>query len=232
LIAVVLSEIRSEELSFTLVTMKRSRFFIILILVVVTVFLYVHHRIHSYDDLVTTEINQLATRDWPPPRVAVVFGASVYGNRNLSPILEDRVNTAIELYRARKVDRILVSGDNRHPSYNEPRAMYDYLVSHNVKPSDVVVDNSGRSTYETCLRAKEVFGLKRAVLVSQGFHLPRALYIANQLGLEAVGMASDSKPEKEIGYQSVREWAAEVKAYFNLNFIPPTASLENGKAIE
>ena len=164
--------------------------------------------------------------------MAVVFGASVYGNGDLSPILADRVNTAIELYRARKVDRILVSGDARHRSYNEPKAMYEYLISHAVAPKDAILDTSGRSTYETCLRAKEVFGLQRAVLVSQGFHLSRALYIANQLGLDAVGMAGDMKTEQEIDYQRVREWAAELKAYLNLHFIPPTASLEDGKKIQ
>jgi SanA protein len=163
--------------------------------------------------------------------VAVVFGASVFGNGDLSPILEDRVETAIELYRAHKVDRILVSGDGLHPSYNEPKAMYEYLITHAIFPKDVIVDTSGRSTYETCLRAKEAFGLKRAVLVSQGFHLPRALYIANQLGLDAVGMAGDMRTEQKIDYLGVREWGAEVKAYFNLHFIPPTASLEDGKLI-
>jgi SanA protein len=164
--------------------------------------------------------------------VAVVFGASVYGNGDLSPILADRVNTAIELYRAHKVDRILVSGDARHRSYNEPKAMHEHLISHAVAPKDVIVDTSGRSTYETCLRAKKVFGLKRAVLVSQGFHLSRALYIANQLGLDAVGMAGNMKAEQEIDYQGVREWAAELKAYLNLHLIPPTASLEDGKRIQ
>jgi vancomycin permeability regulator SanA len=81
------------------------------------------------------------------------------------------------------------------------------------------------------LRAKEAFGLKRAVLVSQGFHLPRALYIANQLGLDAVGMAGDMRTEQKIDYLGVREWGAELKAFFNLHFIPPTASLEDGKTI-
>lgn len=211
--------------------MKRSRYLLILILIAAAGFLYVHYQVHKYDDRIITDINSLDTRNWPSPRVAVVFGASVYGNGNLSPVLEDRVETAIELYRARKVDRILVSGDARHPSYNEPKAMYEYLVKQGIAPGDVVVDVSGRSTYETCLRAKDVFGLKRAVLVSQGFHLPRALYIANQLGLDAVGMAGDLKKQQEIDYQNVREWAAEVKAYFNLHFIPPTVSPGDGKII-
>lgn len=211
--------------------MSRYRLLLVVLLIIALSLLYVHSQVHGYDDRIITDINSLDTRDWPAPRVAVVFGASVYSNGDLSPILADRVNTAIELYRSHKADRILVSGDARHRSYNEPKAMYEYMISHAVAPKDVIVDTSGRSTYETCLRAKEVFGLKRAVLVSQGFHLSRALYIANQLGLDAVGMAGDMKTEQEIDYQGVREWAAELKAYLNLHFIPPTASLEDGKVI-
>jgi SanA protein len=211
--------------------MNRYQWLIVVLLITALSLLYVHGEVHVYDDRILTDMRSLNTRDWAAPRVAVVFGASVYGNGDLSPILADRVNTAIELYGAHKVDRILVSGDARHRSYNEPKAMYDYLISHDVAPKDVIVDTSGRSTYETCLRAKEVFGLKRAVLVSQGFHLSRALYIANELGLDAVGMAGDMKTEQEIDYQGMREWAAELKAYLNLHFITPTASLEDGKAI-
>jgi SanA protein len=211
--------------------MNRYRLLIAALLIIALSFLYVHGQVHGYDDRIITDINSLDTGGWPTPRVAVVFGASIYGNGDLSPILADRVNTAIDLYNAHKVDRILVSGDARHPSYNEPKAMFEYLISHAVAPKDVIIDASGRSTYETCLRAKEVFGLKQAVLVSQGFHLSRALYIANELGLDSVGMAGDMKTEQEIDYQGVREWAAELKAFLNLNFISPDASLEGGKTI-
>jgi SanA protein len=212
--------------------MNRYRLLIVALLITILSLLYVHGKVHGYDDRIITNINNLDTSDWPPPRVAVVFGASIYGNGDLSPILKDRVNTAIDIYKAHKVDRILVSGDARQRNYNEPKAMYDYLVSHAVAPKDVIIDVSGRSTYETCLRAKEVFDLDRAVLVSQGFHLSRALYIANQLGMDAVGMAGDMRTEQEIDYQGMREWAAELKAFLNLKFIPPNTSLEDGKAIK
>lgn len=205
--------------------MTSRRFLLLLVLVAALGFIYVHSEMHGYDNRIITNLNRLDTSSWPRPRVAIVFGASVYGNGELSPVLEDRVDTAIELYRARKVDRILVSGDGRHPSYNEPKAMQEYLISHAVAPRDVIVDGGGRSTYETCVRAKEVFGLKKAVLVSQGFHLPRALYIANELGLDAIGMAGDLRLKEQIEYQRVREWAAEVKAFFNLKLMPPEVEL-------
>jgi SanA protein len=213
------------------IAMNRTRLLFILILIAAAGFFFVHNQVHKYDHRIIRNLTDLDTQSWSSPRVAVVFGASVYSNGDLSPVLEDRVETAIELYRARKVDRILVSGDNRHPSYNEPKAMYEYLISHEVAPEDVVVDSSGRSTYETCLRAREVFGLQQAVLVSQGFHLPRALYIANQLGLDAVGMAGDLRAQQKIDYQGFREWAAEVKAYLNLHVIPPSASSEEKRTI-
>lgn len=203
-----------------------------MLLIVVIAFAYIHFQVHGYDNRIITNLNELDTSRWSKPRVAIVFGASVYGNGDLSPILEDRVDTAIELYRARKVDRILVSGDNRHASYNEPKAMQEYLVTHAVAPQDVVVDYAGRSTYETCMRAKDVFGLQRAVLVSQGYHLPRALYIANNLGLDAVGMAGDLRLKPKADYQSFREWAAEVKAYLNLKYFPPEVLLGDMKPIK
>lgn len=208
-----------------------KRGLLLLLLFAVIAFAFVHFRVHSYDNRIITNMNELDTSRWARPRVAIVFGASVYGNGDLSPILEDRVDTAIELYRAHKVDRILVSGDNRHRSYNEPKAMQEYLVTHAVAPQDVVVDYAGRSTYETCMRAKDVFGLQRAVLVSQGYHLPRALYIANSLGLDAVGMAGDLRLKPKVDYQGFREWAAEIKAYLNLNYFPPEVLLGDTKPI-
>lgn len=209
-----------------------KRGLLLIFLIVVIAFAYVHFQVHGYDDRIITNLNELDTSRWSKPRVAIVFGASVYGNGDLSPILEDRVDTAIELYRARKVDRILVSGDNRHVSYNEPKAMQEYLVTHAVAPQDVIVDYAGRSTYETCMRAKDVFGLQRAVLVSQGYHLPRALYIANNLGLDAVGMAGDLRLKPKADYQSFREWAAEVKAFLNLKYFPPDVLLGDMKPIK
>ncbi|NDD65919.1 MAG: SanA protein [Acidobacteria bacterium] len=187
---------------------------------------FIRGEIHKYDSRIVTRVGELETAGWQRPRVAIVFGASVLGNRSLSPILADRVERAIELYRAGKVDRILVSGDNRHHTYNEPGAMQDYLVARMVPRDHIIVDSSGRSTYETCLRARDVFGLSQAVLVSQGFHLPRALFIANELGLSAVGVAGNLQLASSFGYQNIREVVAELKAWFNIRVSPP-ADLSN-----
>lgn len=211
--------------------MTRTRFTLAILFLAAAGLIFIHLRIHSYDGRIISNLSDLDTGEWPRPRVAVVFGASVFSNGDLSPVLEDRVDTAIKLYQARKIDRILVSGDNRHPSYNEPKAMQEYLISHAVASRDILVDPKGRSTYETCLRAREVFGLNRVVLVSQSYHLSRALFIANELGLDAVGMAGDLRVEPRFDYQNAREWAAEIKAYFNIHFFPPEADIRDREPI-
>lgn len=208
--------------------MKRRRRLLvvpgILLVVCLLTFAFIHDRVHGYDSRIVSTTG-LETTAWNRPRVAIVFGASVFSNGDLSPTLEERVETAISLYKSGKIDRVLVSGDNRHPSYNEPKAMQDYLVTHAVAPQDVIVDYAGRSTFETCLRAREIFGLQRAVLVTQQVHLSRALYLANELGLDAHGVPTDPDRSKYSSYQFLREYAAEVKAYFNLRVVPPRAIL-------
>ena len=199
---------------------------LLLLLLVPAVLLGLAHRqVHQYDNRIIRDMKSFDTSGWARPRVAVVFGASVYSNGELSPLLEDRVSTAVDLYRSGKVDRILVSGDNRALSYNEPKAMQEYLVSHAVAARDVVVDYAGRSTYETCLRAKDIFGLQRALLVTQAFHLPRALYLANELGLEAYGVASDADAPRGPDYLNVRELGADIKAFLNVHGLPPKVVL-------
>ena len=208
--------------------MKRRRAGLILLLLALAAMIMlgiIHSSVHGFDSRIHEKPDLLATSDWPRPRVAIVFGASVYSSGELSPTLEERVEKAIELYRTQRVDRILVSGDNRHPSYNEPRAMQEYLVSHAVAPRDVIVDYAGRSTYDTCLRARDIFGLQKAVLVTQRYHLPRALYLANELGLDAYGVVTDGDRATTFGYASIRELGAEVKAFLNLHLLPPDTVL-------
>ena len=119
----------------------------------------------------------------PAAPVAIVFGAGVRTDGRLSPMLRDRMDTAITLYQAGKVRKLLVSGDNRFVEYNEPAAMYDYAVARGVPPDDVVRDYAGRRTYDTCYRANAIFGVTDALLVTQRFHLPRALFTCRNLGL-------------------------------------------------
>jgi SanA protein len=130
--------------------------------------------------------------DVPARQVAIVFGAAVRSNRP-TPVLADRVEAAVELYQAGRVRKLLMTGDNRFVDYNEPDAMIAYAVELGVPESDLVADYAGRRTYDSCYRARDIFALNQAVLVTQGFHLSRALFICDRLGLDVVGYAADRR---------------------------------------
>ncbi|MDC0834909.1 protein of unknown function DUF218 [Geitlerinema sp. FC II] len=122
-----------------------------------------------------------------PQPVAIVFGAGVWEDGTPTPMLADRVLAGVALYKRGTVEKLLMSGDNRSPDYNEVDAMRRYAEARGVPREDIWLDRLGLSTYETCDRAKTQFGIDRAVLVTQRYHLPRAVYIARGLGIEAVG---------------------------------------------
>jgi vancomycin permeability regulator SanA len=124
----------------------------------------------------------------PARRVAIVFGAGLSRDGGPSPVLRDRVNSAAALYFSGRVEKLLMSGDNRFIYYNEPGAMKEYALELGVPEEAIVLDFAGRRTYDTCYRARQIFGVKEAVLVTQSFHLPRAIYTCNRLGVAAVGV--------------------------------------------
>jgi len=109
----------------------------------------------------------------PADRVAIVFGAGLQRDGTPSAVLRDRVATAASLYFEGKVQKLLMSGDNRFLDYNEPGSMKAYAISLGVPGEDIVLDYAGRRTYDTCYRAREIFGLDEAILVTQTYHLPR-----------------------------------------------------------
>jgi len=116
--------------------------------------------------------------DIPAKRAAIVFGAGLWRDGSPTPVLRDRVITAANLYLDGKVEKILMSGDNSVVEYNEPFAMRDLALSLGVPEADIVLDYAGRRTYDTCYRAKMIFGLTEAILVTQSFHITRAIYTA------------------------------------------------------
>lgn len=151
----------------------------------------------------------------PERGIAVVFGAGV---RNGYPtaMLYDRVASAVDLYRAGKVDVLLMSGDRRHETYDEPAAMRRTALQLGVPDSAIRIDEAGRSTYDTCLRAKTTFGIREAVLVTQQFHLDRALMLCRGMGIDAVGFAADRRPYRSIGWSQFREVPATLNAFIEL----------------
>ncbi len=154
----------------------------------------------------------------PTDRVVIVFGAGLRRDGTPTAILRDRVETAAHLFKDGKVEKLLMSGDNRFVEYNEPEAMRQYALSLGVPDEAIVLDYAGRRTYDTCYRAKAIFGVKSAILVTQDFHLPRALFLCNTLGLEAVGVKADNfyYLKRLRLYWNVRELLATVGAFMDV----------------
>ena len=163
----------------------------------------------------------------PTERVAIVFGAGLTRDGYPTSILRDRVETATRLYFTGKVQKLLMSGDNRFENYNEPGAMRDYAVSLGVPADAIVLDYAGRRTYDTCYRAKAIFGLSSALLVTQPFHLPRALFECNALGVQASGVAADNHhywPPLLLVW-NIREQLATVGAFVDVYVSKPVPVL-------
>jgi len=153
----------------------------------------------------------------PAMAVGLVFGAGAPEGKP-SPMLVGRLSLAADLYRRGKVQVLLVSGDNSRSHYNEPQVMRDYLVGAGVPRDRIVLDYAGFDTWDSCVRAKKIFGIDRAILITQRFHLPRALTLCRSAGIDAWGVGDDSRPYAPIATAAsyVRELPAGLKAAFDL----------------
>ncbi len=159
----------------------------------------------------------------PAKSIAVVFGAGVYPDGTLSPMLADRVDAAVKLYRQGRVRKLLMTGDNSTLNYDEVNAMKRYAMKLSVPVQDITLDYAGFSTYESCYRAKAIFGVTQAILVTQKYHLPRAVYTCQQLGIDVVGLGTpdwDNYGMIILPY-SLREGVSTVKAMWQLQVTHP-----------
>jgi len=142
----------------------------------------------------------------------IVLGARVRDKRPTG-ILEDRIIVGMKLYNAQVASKFIMSGDHGHVEYDEVNSMKKYAIDRGIPSSDIFMDHAGFSTYETMYRAKEVFGAKKVVIVTQKYHLYRSLYDAEKLGLKAYGVDSDLRIYGKNSYRSVREWFARTKDF-------------------
>lgn len=158
----------------------------------------------------------------PPAPVAIVPGALVQPDGKMSAMLGDRVRQASALWHAGKVGKILVSGDHHSWAYDEPGTMRKALVADGVPPRDVFEDHAGFDTWATMVRARSIFGVRDAVVITQGFHMPRALFLADAAGIDATGLTADLH---QWGYQGrkseVREVLSRVKAIADVSLNAP-----------
>lgn len=195
---------------------------IILLLVVVaglTPFLIVHTINDSYEKKIYNR-----TAAVPGAPVAIVFGAGL--NRDGSPswMLADRLRAGIELYQAGKVQRLLLTGDNVGNS--EVESMKNYAVKRGVPADAIIRDDAGMRTYDSCYRAVHNFGVTNAILVTQGYHLPRALYLCDSLGVRSVGFKAGIDNYPGQGYYNSREFWATFNSWLDINVIHPKLQAE------
>jgi len=186
----------------------------------------------AYANRIYASIDAL-TRD-ESHRTAIVFGAGLTRSGEPTPALYDRIATAVDLYQRGLVNKLLLTGDNRFVNYNEPEAMRRVAVKLGVPDKDLVLDYAGRRTYDSCYRAREIFGVNHAILVTQAFHLERALYLCESFGIDSLGVAADRRAYTASAqtWWSIREAAATVAAWIDVNLMKPTPMLGEKISIE
>lgn len=181
-------------------------------LLIITFVLVVNFRILSLSaDRIYDDIKQL-----PSAEVVLILGARVYGDNRMSSVFLDRVQTALEVYEAGKVEKIIVSGDHGTKYYDEVNVVKDYLLEKGVPGEDIFLDHAGFDTYDSIYRAREIFGVSSLIISTQNFHLSRAIYIAKGLGLEVSGISANRRTYVFSTNYNLRESLARVKAFFNL----------------
>lgn len=196
LISIIYKIIKAIFISFFLITS-----------IIITIFFFTNLIIHFNSKSSPT---QTSAKEY-----AIVLGASVHGDA-LSELLKARMETAITLYNQKLVKTILMSGDGTDSYYNETAAMKKYALKNGIPEEVLITDEKGYSTYATILRAKEVFNAKSAYIITQNFHLPRAVWIAREIGIDAQGV--NAGKTKDNWYYSLREFLARTKDFFQVKF--------------
>jgi SanA protein len=176
----------------------------------------------------TAELGAIASqKDIRNAPYAIVLGASVKEDGTASDALLDRLKTGVELYQAGKVSKILLTGDGGAFRSNETDTMKRVTLEAGVTSTDVLVDGEGFRTYESCKRAAQEFGIKQAIVVTQRFHLGRALYLCRRLGIDVQGVSADKQSYVRIVYFTIREMGASAKAWWDVNILAPESPVKN-----
>lgn len=155
--------------------------------------------------------------DIQPSYVGLVLGASVRPDKSLSPILQDRVDSAYELYEKGIIKKFLLSGDHGQEDYDEVNAMKDYLNNKGVPDSDIFLDHAGFDTYDSMYRARTIFEVDELIVITQEFHLPRAIYVGQHMDLKVTGYIADKREYSGNSHFKRREWLANIKAWIELH---------------
>lgn len=152
----------------------------------------------------------------PASYTGIIFGAGIVNNQP-SKYLKDRLDAGIELYKAGKIKRILLSGDNGQDEYDELTVMKQYCADHGVPSTDIFVDYAGFDTYSTVYRAKDLFKVDEAIMISQNYHLDRAVYLGRAMGIKSYGFAADRGGYVLLWKNKLREGMAILKSFIDVH---------------
>ncbi len=188
---------------------------IIIVIVIIVLGINLYVRISTNNQIIkNNEYTELSDVD-----CIIILGAGVWGDKP-SPMLEDRLLEGIKLYQNNVSNKIIMSGDHGRKEYDEVNIMKDYAIQKGIPSENIFMDHAGFSTYESIYRARDIFEVKKVVIVTQKYHLYRALYIANQLGLEAYGVGADPRQYVGATYREIREIIARDKDFIKCIFKP------------
>lgn len=190
--------------------LKIIKWILKLILIVIALIVGINLFVKFEGEMSLRSVEQVSGQSYD---AIIVLGAGVYGNGEPTKILKDRLDRGIELYKAGAAPKMLMSGDNGKTNYDEVTAMKNYCLKQGVPAEDIFLDHAGFSTYESMYRAKAIFGVKSAVVVTQHYHEGRALYTAKRLGIKAVGVSAVEKSYTGDEARAVREFLAREKAF-------------------
>ncbi len=199
---------------------KIIKYFLIIITILIISLLIINYYIKiSTKNKIINNINNISDID-----CILILGAGLRSN-NPSPMLEDRLLTGIYLYNIKASDKIIMSGDHTRENHDEVNIMKDYAIEKGIPSEDIFMDHAGISTYDSIYRAKYIFNAKKIIIVSQEYHLYRALYIAKQIGLEAYGYAAEKKSYYGDNYRELREFLARNKDFIKCIYKPQSTYL-------
>lgn len=188
-------------------------FIITLIILIVSIIV----RVKSYGDKYILDLNDLPKNN----NAIIVLGAGVRSDGTPSDILADRLESSVEAYNSGLGNTFVLSGDHAREDYNEVGAMKRYILKSDIDEKVIFMDHAGFSTYDTMYRAKEIFKVDKAIIVTNEYHLPRALYIARKMGIDAYGLKSDKREYQLMDSYKKRELLAQLKDFVYVNILKP-----------
>lgn len=203
-------KILNRKITISILISGIALFMIIFIVFPLVVTAYFNYYSEPY---IYSNINEI-----PESHTALVLGARVYKNNRVSHVLYDRIISGVELYKSGKVKKILASGARRSEDYDEVNAMKYHLLKNNIDSGNILLDYAGFDTYDSIVRAKGVYDIKDVLIVTQRFHLSRAVYIARENGLNAFGYIADKRKYQAMIFYEIREMYACVKALIEVYY--------------